>query len=132
MRIKILRPGVKAYFNYEVRTFAVGDEVDGELAELIAGNHPDGTVEVLDGAPNASKDEKKTEPPAGGGDVLDVNAKADVVLAWVGDDPARAAQALAAESAKDKPRSTLVKALEKVTETDTPDGPGDGDEDDED
>jgi hypothetical protein len=38
----------------------------------------------------------------------------DAVLAWVGDDPERAARALAAERDRDKPRSTLVAALEKL------------------
>lgn len=36
------------------------------------------------------------------------------VLAWVGDDPDKAGAALVAESARDKPRSTLIAALEKL------------------
>jgi hypothetical protein len=39
---------------------------------------------------------------------------ADAVLAWAGTDPARAAAALAAERGREKPRSTLVTALEKL------------------
>jgi len=36
------------------------------------------------------------------------------VLEWVGDDPDRAAAALKAEGERDKPRTTLVSALEKL------------------
>lgn len=39
---------------------------------------------------------------------------AQQILAWVGDNRDRAAQALAAEEQRDKPRTTLVAALEKV------------------
>jgi hypothetical protein len=141
MRIKIVRP-VKAYFNYEVRVFAPGDEVDGELAEIVAGNNPDGTVEILEG--ELPKPKLATVPavvvPDGGtqpepGADLDITAKVDVVLAWVGDDPARAAQALEAENAKDKPRSTLVKTLEELAareEDPEDDDEAEDDEDDED
>jgi hypothetical protein len=45
---------------------------------------------------------------------LDITASGDKVLEWVGDDRARAAQALAAEQATDKPRSTLVPKLEAL------------------
>jgi hypothetical protein len=37
-------------------------------------------------------------------------------LAWVGEDRERAAEALAAEEARDKPRSTLVRDLTKLAE----------------
>lgn len=37
------------------------------------------------------------------------------VLEWVGDDRDRAGAALLAETARDKPRTTLVAALEKLT-----------------
>lgn len=128
MRIKIVRP-VKAYWNYEVRSFGVGDEVDGELAEIIAGNNPDGTVEVLDATP-ALVNPDPPGPPGGdpGAGELDITAKVDVVLAWVGDDPGRAAAALDAESGKDKPRSTLVKALEELAATAAPGDQANGDD----
>lgn len=48
------------------------------------------------------------------GDVPD--GSAEVVLAWVGEDKERAARALAAEQARDKPRSTLVGQLEKLAQ----------------
>ncbi|UUV34386.1 hypothetical protein NQK81_13325 [Amycolatopsis roodepoortensis] len=47
-------------------------------------------------------------------EVPDVNK--DELLAWVGDDTDRAARALAAENARDKPRSTVVAELEKVAQ----------------
>lgn len=47
-----------------------------------------------------------------GDGVPDGNAKE--VLDWVGEDRDRAGAALVAETARDKPRSTLVAALEKV------------------
>lgn len=40
---------------------------------------------------------------------------ADKVLAWVGDDPSRAATALAAEQKSAKPRTTLVDQLTRLT-----------------
>lgn len=43
-------------------------------------------------------------------------ATAAQVLAWVGEDRERAAEALAAEEARDKPRSTLVRDLTKLAE----------------
>lgn len=49
------------------------------------------------------------EPDKGPDDVPDGSTKE--ILAWVGDSEERAAKALAAEKSRDKPRSTLVKAL---------------------
>jgi hypothetical protein len=54
--------------------------------------------------------------PAGGdtdGDGVPTGA-AGQILEWVGSDKARAGQALSVEQASDKPRSTLVAALQKV------------------
>lgn len=55
-------------------------------------------------------------PPAGSppADVPDGTAKD--VLDWVGDDPDRARQALDAEQGREKPRSTLVATLTRLTE----------------
>lgn len=50
---------------------------------------------------------------AAAGEVL--AEKVPVVLEWVGGDPARAAAALAVETARDRPRSTLVAALEALS-----------------
>lgn len=46
------------------------------------------------------------------------DATVDEVKAWVGDDPDRARQALDAEQQRDKPRTTLVDALERVGQQD--------------
>ncbi|MEU2780533.1 hypothetical protein [Streptomyces sp. NPDC007110] len=45
-----------------------------------------------------------------------VDAPVKDLLAWVGDDPARAREVLKAEEAKDSPRSTLVKQLQKTAD----------------
>lgn len=45
-------------------------------------------------------------------------AKVDKILADVGSDPAKAAEALAAEQASTKPRSTLIDALTAIVNTD--------------
>lgn len=72
----------------------------------------------------AAEGEPEDVPPAVGGEnggagpetdpVPDVDAKE--LLAWVGDDQARAVRALEAEQAREKPRSTVVTALEKVAQ----------------
>lgn len=55
--------------------------------------------------------------PAAGTDPDAVpDGKAEDVLAWVGEDKDRAARALTAEKAKDKPRAGVVSALEKATQ----------------
>lgn len=140
MRARVVKT-VKAYWNYSVQTWRPGDEVDGELARHLADNTPPGSIEVTEedrpgkhlpteqrqppkapagpeivpvvvpGPGSTPAGPPQTPPPAD----LDIDAKADDVLAWVGDDPARAGEALEAENAKDKPRSGLVKALEKIT-----------------
>lgn len=53
-------------------------------------------------------------PPPPGDDELDIDAPVADVLAWVGEDKERAAEALRQEEAVDKPRSTLVKQLAKL------------------
>ncbi|MFI6477367.1 hypothetical protein ACIBH1_05505 [Nonomuraea sp. NPDC050663] len=107
MRIRALQP-VKAYWNYQVHELAEGDIVKGGLAEHLA---DDPRVEVLD---------QPAETPAGDGE-LDITGTVDEVLAWVGDDPGRAAEAHAAEQAKDTPRSTLLAKLAKLAEIIDPD-----------
>ncbi|MFI6813765.1 hypothetical protein ACIBG7_15195 [Nonomuraea sp. NPDC050328] len=98
MRIRALQP-VKAYFNYQVHELEEGQVVKGGLAEHLAG---DPRVEILD----------QPGDPADGD--LDATGTIDEVLAWVGDDPGRAAEAHAAEQAKDKPRSTLLAKLAEI------------------
>lgn len=128
MRVRVLKK-TSSYWNYSVQTFEPGDELDGDLARHLADNAPKGSIEVLEDDRPAkpgpdSGDTGNGKPPADpvAGD-LDINASASVVLAWVGNDPERAVVALAAESAKDSPRSTLVKQLDKLVAVEDP-GPG--------
>ncbi|MFE9949294.1 hypothetical protein ACFYRJ_17385 [Streptomyces sp. NPDC005531] len=103
MRVKVSET-CRVYWNYRVVDLAKGEEVEGEFADHLVSTGVG--VDIIEGAPEA----QAPEPPA----ELDIEASAAAVLAWVGDDPERAAEALTAESAKDKPRSTLVKQLEKA------------------
>ena len=110
MRAKVLE-NIAPYYNYAVVALAKDDEISGELAAyLVSTRSP---VEPLDDEARAlleAPQEGPKEPPA----ELDVDGTAADVLAWVDEDPERAAVALAAEQAKEKPRSTLVKQLEKL------------------
>ncbi|MFE2164885.1 hypothetical protein ACFXB3_07395 [Streptomyces sp. NPDC059447] len=113
MRVKALE-ALSLYYNYGIVAVAAGKEVKGGLAlhllETGAG------VEALDEDAKAygqvSAPAASPSPDA----ELDIEATAADVLAWVGEDPERAAEALARELAKDKPRSTLVKQLEKLAD----------------
>jgi hypothetical protein len=117
MRAKVLE-NIAPYWNYGVHPLAKDDEVSGELAAYLVSTHS--PVEPLDGEarallePQAEEPEQELESPAGRPEELDIDGTAADVLAWVGEDPDRAEEALEAEQAKDKPRSTLVKQLEKL------------------
>lgn len=92
--------------------WAGGDavEMDPELAAELVRTDPDefeASNEPFSESPSSGP------PPA---DLADAKTAADV-LAWAGTDPERARQALAAEQATDKPRTTLVTALTKVANT---------------
>ena len=55
------------------------------------------------------------EAPSTGADApIAATATIDEVEEWVGDDPDRARQALAAEQARPEPRKTLVAKLERI------------------
>jgi hypothetical protein len=118
MRVKVLE-NISPYWNYSIVNLAKGEEVGGELAAYLASTRSE--VEPLDADAQALFDgeaDQQPESPEPADGELDIDAKADDVLAWVGDDPERAEEALEAEQAKDKPRSTLVKQLEKLAEQD--------------
>ncbi|MFF0864166.1 hypothetical protein ACFYUV_20575 [Nonomuraea sp. NPDC003560] len=100
MRIRAREP-IKAYFNYQVHELEEGQVVKGGLAEYLA---EDPRVEVLD---------QPTPAPQQDG-ALDIEATIPQVLEWVGDDPEKAAEAREAESARDKPRSTLLAQLDEI------------------
>lgn len=125
MRVRVTKK-TTAYWNYAVQAFEEGMELEGDLARLLADSAPEGSVEILEADPVEPEDESEPtgDDPAGGdgddGDEppaeLNIDGTAQEVLAWVGDDEGRAAEALAAEQARDRPRSTLVKSLQKIAE----------------
>ncbi|MFI9558864.1 hypothetical protein [Nonomuraea endophytica] len=78
--------------------------------ELEDGGQEDEDEEEEDGGGSGSTG----DTPADGGAVP--AGTVEEVLAWVGDDHERAAQALAAERAKERPRSTLVARLTELVE----------------
>jgi hypothetical protein len=124
MRV-VVRDAFKAYINHQPEDFTPGQEIKGDTAVYLLRNRAavdpcDGEAEDLAQA-LADEDQgdapEETEPdddqtPAS----LDITGSVPDVLAWVGDDPERAQEALAAEQAQDRPRSTLVKQLEKTAE----------------
>jgi hypothetical protein len=116
MRAKVLED-IAPYYNYAVVTLAKDDEISGELAAyLVSARSP---VEPLDDEARALLEPPKEKPDPGAPPAeLDIDGTAADVLAWVGDDQERADEALEAEQAKDKPRSTLVKQLEKLAAVD--------------
>lgn len=105
MRV-VVNENMKVFHDHVAVTLSAGQEVKGSLAAMLLERAP-GKVQRVDAAP-------APEPPA----ELDIDSTAPVVLAWVGEDPDRAKEALAAENAKgDAARSTLTKALEKIAAT---------------
>lgn len=119
MRVRVLTP-TKAYWNYEVREFGKGDVLEGDLARILAANAAPDTVEVLEADPVWDLVAEQPPPPENPGPAGDggppVDGTIDDLMTWVDGDQSRAAQALAAEQAKDKPRSTVVKRLAALTE----------------
>lgn len=122
MRVRMLQP-TRAYWNYEVREFGKGVELEGDLARHLAANAPEGAVDVLEADPEPEPEpeapvvEPDPHDPDAGGDGPPVDGTIDDLMAWVDGDSGRAAQALAAEQAKDKPRSTVVKRLAALADT---------------
>lgn len=102
-------------------SFYAGAILPPSVAELDAVNlkrHVDrGWVEEVDEAVVEPAPEL-AEPPAPA--VVDPDAvptgTADEVLAWVGDDRARAGRALVVEKTAEKPRTTLVDKLAKLAD----------------
>lgn len=111
MRVKVLER-LRPYYNYGIVDLPEGEEVSGGLALFLL--ETGSQVEPVDDAAKAWRPPGQEEPEPEVPAELDIEASAATVLAWVGDDPERAAEALAAEQAKDKPRSTLVPQLEKI------------------
>lgn len=98
----------RTYWNYQVITLAKGEEIpNGEFADhLIASGAP---IEVEEAPP---------APPADP-DAVPQGTVAEI-LAWVGEDKDKAAKALAAEQAAERPRAGIVGPLEKPLATTPP------------
>lgn len=116
MRVRV-REACTPYWNYQVHRLVAGAEVDGEFAAYLAETGV--PVERLDAAPGepvgvAGPQEAEPAPPRDESNGPAVDWTAAEVLSWAGEDLQRAEQALEAENARDKPRSTLVKALERL------------------
>jgi hypothetical protein len=119
MRVRVIEE-FTAYWNYAVTTFHKGAELDGDQARHFADNAPAGSVEVLEADPEPAptpEPEAPAAPVQPGGDEPPVDGTIDALMAWVGDSQERAARALEAEQAKDKPRSTVVKRLTALADT---------------
>lgn len=114
MRVKALE-ALSLYYNYGIATVTAGEEVKGGLAVHLL--ETGANVEPLDADAKAYSQQPAAEIPDPDAE-LDIEATAADILAWVGEAPERAAEALDAELAKDKPRSTLVKQLEKLADSD--------------
>ncbi|GAA2216984.1 hypothetical protein GCM10010400_72870 [Streptomyces aculeolatus] len=103
---------MKVFHDHVAITLEAGQEVSGSLAAMLL-QRAHGKVTRLDGdRDRRGEDGGQEDAPTS----LEAAETAAAVLAWVGDDPARAAEALDAEEARDKPRSTLIKQLSKLIE----------------
>ncbi|MFF7191756.1 hypothetical protein ACFZAR_42945 [Streptomyces sp. NPDC008222] len=111
MRVRVLKK-FTAYWNYAIAEFREGEELVGDQARHFLDNTPEGTVKVLEAdSEPAPEPPKEPEAPASADGEPPVEGTIDDLMSWVDGDPERAAQALQAEQAKDKPRSTVVKRL---------------------
>lgn len=119
MRVRVLQE-TRAYWEYAVREFKKDEELLGDLARHLLANTPEGTVEVVEADPEPEAKPVVPSPPpvdpGPGGDEPPVDGTIDELMAWVDGGTDRAAAALAAEQAKDKPRSTVIKRLAAITE----------------
>ena len=118
MRVRVSKR-FSAYWNYAIAEFREGEELVGEQARHFLDNTPAGTVEVLeaDPEPKQAEPEAPAAPVQQNGDEPPVDGTADELMTWVDGDRDRAARALEAEQAKDKPRSTVVKRLAALADS---------------
>lgn len=147
MRV-VVNENVKVFHGHKPVRLAAGQEVSGELAAMLLErasgkvtrlDTDQGKAKSVEdeplhrapcedgsvcGGPHCPPEQKTPSEDGDGPDhpgpsaELDITASASKVLDWVGEDRERAAQALAAEEAAEKPRSTLVKQLKKLTADD--------------
>jgi hypothetical protein len=93
----------------------VGDHVFDDVDE-VEGNIAMEAPKIVTVGPTESVDGDGGSGPADG--------NVDEILDRVGDDPAAAAEALAAEQAKSKPRKSLVEKLQSIVDGDGGSGSG--------
>ncbi|MGI5408727.1 hypothetical protein ACQEV9_18275 [Streptomyces chartreusis] len=122
MRV-VVREAFTAYINMQPEDFTPGQKIKGDTAVTLlrsgAAVDPDDDdaadlAEQLHGDTDGQGPEPDPDPDPP--QELSPDAPVKEVLAWVGDDPDRASEALELEQAKDQPRSTLVKQLEKIAD----------------
>lgn len=141
MRVRVTED-TRTYWAYAIQELREGDELNGEFARhLVEIAAP---VEILDGAPEEplqppgpdggpgpdgaeggsteGADGSDTEDgapaqelPAPAGEQPPVDGTIDTLMTWIAGDKDRAVAALAAEQARDKPRSTVVTRLAALT-----------------
>lgn len=111
MRVRV-DENIKLFQGHVPVRLAEGQEVSGELAALLLERAPKKVTRLDEPEEGGGGDGDSKEPPTS---LADASTAAEV-LAWVGEDKERAAEALEAEEAADKPRSTLVKQLKKLAE----------------
>ena len=117
MRVKTNRD---ITFFYEMVPYSVanGTVVGGIVARHLLATGADVAPEDDEAAGFlAAREETSTADVAAPVDQLDIDAKIDDVLAWVGNDPERALEAHTAEEAKgDKARPRLLAKLTEIVE----------------
>ncbi|RSR98022.1 hypothetical protein EF913_28240 [Streptomyces sp. WAC04189] len=91
-----------------------GDEGDGQEQDDGGQQEPDPPHEPP--APAGNPDGGPAHPDPSTPPAPPLDAPVKDLLAWVGEDPARAREVLEAEETKDSPRSTLVKQLQKIAD----------------
>jgi hypothetical protein len=115
MRVRLLKD-TRLLWEYSVTELEKGEEHVGDLARHLFDNAPKGTVEVLEHDPeepaaDGAEGEATPPPEPVAPSAVPSGGTIDELMAWVGDDPARRAAALAAEQAKSQPRATVLKRL---------------------
>ena len=110
MRV-VVNEDLKVFHGHVAVRLAAGQEVSGELAAMLLERAPR-KVSRVDAEEVETGGDQKEDVPVSLADA----STGPQVLAWVGEDPARAREALEAEQEAEKPRSTLVKQLQKLAE----------------
>ncbi|MFZ4206762.1 hypothetical protein ACOZE4_18190 [Streptomyces griseoincarnatus] len=143
MRV-VVREAFRAYINMQPEDFQPGQKIKGDTAVRLLRSgatvdpDDDDAHELAEQLRGDDQEQEETSgtggeqtppppppaPPATAPDDGDpstppapsLDAPVKDLLAWVGEDPSRAREVLEAEEAKDSPRSTLVKQLQKIAD----------------